>query len=173
MKKHTMLDSAFSILLISYLILMFTTVLGFNTVTANNISILHIAFGVSSENAARLFYIYFFEQWLWLLPLVLYKNKVFSAVSIAIYLADIVCMFCCYSSGAFEKFQLLFECSGVIWQIALIFDVLLSALLAYRVFALPAHIPSVKEKIYMDFSSDITLRNEESAIDFQNKKTNI
>ena len=78
-----------------------------------------------------------------------------------------------FRSGAFEKFQLLFECSGVIWQIALIFDVLLSALLAYRVFALPAHIPSVKEKIYMDFSSDITLRNEESAIDFQNKKTNI
>jgi hypothetical protein len=152
---------------------MFTTVLGFNTVTANNISILHISFGVSSENADLLFYIYFFEQWLWLLPLVLYKNKVFSAVSIAIYLADIVCMFICCSNGASEKFQHLFECSGVIWQVSLIFDVLLIALLAYRVIALPAQLPLVKEKIYMDFSSDITLRNEESAIDFQNKKTDI
>lgn len=150
---------------------MFFTFLGFNIVTANSISILHIAFGMSSENATHLFAIYFFEQYIWLLPIVFYKNKVFSAASLIVYLADIVCMFICCSNGASEKFQHLFECSGVIWQISLIFDVLLIALLAYRIIALPAHIPLVKKKRYLDCSSDITLRNKESEIDFQNKKT--
>ncbi len=170
MKKYAILNRAFSILVFIYLILMFVTILGFNIVTANNISILHIAFGVSSENATLLFGIYFLEQWLWLLPLELYKNKVFSAVSIAVYLADIVCMFCCYSNGAFEKFQHLFESSGVIWQIPLIFDVLLIALLAYRVFALPAHIPLVKKKDCFGFLFGETLRNDESFDELRNKQ---
>lgn len=127
---------------------MFFTFLGFNIVTANSISILHIAFGVSSENATHLFAIYFFEQYIWLLPIVFYKNKVFSAASLIVYLADIVCMFICCSNGASEKFQHLFECSGVIWQISLIFDVLLIALLAYRIIALPAHIFGEEKKIF-------------------------
>lgn len=170
MNKYKVFDIILAMSCLAYFVVLFVSMLGFNMVTANNISILHLTFGVSDKNLDLWVALYLFEQFLWLLPLTFYKSKVFSVVGTVVYLIDIACAFYCFYYDVFKEFQLLFECSGVIWHMPLLFDVIFVFLFVFRINVFPAYIPVQPKRRCLDFCSAATTRVKDKHKDFRRDK---